>query len=126
MGSVAKQLHQLTNIAIDISVSKQRVWLQNIWIWLPTATRPLSNPRLGLDPWLQPYTDKTVAKMAKSGVKKMAIVTPAFVSDCLETLEEIGMEAVEDFEEKGGEHLHVIPCINDREDWVNVMSRWRW
>lgn len=54
----------------------------------------------------------------------MAIVTPAFVSDCLETLEEIGMEAVEDFEEKGGEHLEVIPCINDREDWVNVLSRW--
>ena len=80
--------------------------------------------RLGLDSWLQPYTDKTVAKMAQSGVKNMAIVTPAFVSDCLETLEEIGMEAVEDFEEKGGDHLHVIPCINDREDWVNVMSRW--
>ena len=80
--------------------------------------------RLGLDPWLQPYTDKTVAKMAQSGVKNMAIVTPAFVSDCLETLEEIGMEAVEDFEEKGGDHLHVIPCINDREDWVNVISRW--
>ena len=80
--------------------------------------------RLGLDPWLQPYTDKTVAKMAQSGVKNIAIVTPAFVSDCLETLEEIGMEAVEDFEEKGGDHLHVIPCINDREDWVNVMSRW--
>jgi len=80
--------------------------------------------RLGLDPWLQPYTDKTVAAFAKKGVKKMAIVTPAFVSDCLETLEEIGMEAVEDFEEKGGEHLEVIPCLNDREDWVNVLSRW--
>ena len=80
--------------------------------------------RLGLDPWLQPYTDKTVAKMAKNGTKNMAIVTPAFVSDCLETLEEIGMEAVEDFEEKGGDHLHVIPCINDRADWVKVMSRW--
>lgn len=80
--------------------------------------------RLGLDPWLQPYTDKTIAQKAKQGVKKMAIVTPAFVSDCLETLEEIGMEAVEDFEENGGEHLHVIPCINDREDWVLVMSRW--
>jgi ferrochelatase len=80
--------------------------------------------RLGLDPWLQPYTDKTVANKAKAGVKKMAIVTPAFVSDCLETLEEIGMEAVEDFEEKGGEHLHVIPCINDRPDWVQVLSRW--
>jgi len=80
--------------------------------------------RLGLDPWLQPYTDKTVAGFAKKGVKKMAIVTPAFVSDCLETLEEIGMEAVEDFEEKGGEHLEVIPCLNDRADWVKVMSRW--
>ena len=80
--------------------------------------------RLGLDPWLRPYTDKTVAKFAKKGVKKMAIATPTFVSDCLETLEEIGMEAAEDFEEKGGEKLFVIPCINDRPDWVNVMSRW--
>ena len=80
--------------------------------------------RLGLDPWLKPYTDKTVAGFAKKGVKEMAIVTPAFISDCLETLEEIGMEAVEDFEEKGGEHLEVIPCLNDREDWVNVLSRW--
>ena len=80
--------------------------------------------RLGVDPWLQPYTDQTVARFAKSGVKNMAIATPAFVSDCLETLEEIGMEAAEDFEEKGGEKLHVIPCINDRSDWVNVMSRW--
>ena len=80
--------------------------------------------RLGVDPWLQPYTDQTVAKFAKNGVKNMAIATPAFVSDCLETLEEIGMEAAEDFEEKGGEKLHVIPCINDRPDWVNVMSRW--
>ena len=80
--------------------------------------------RLGVDPWLQPYTDQTVAKFAKNGLKNMAIATPAFVSDCLETLEEIGMEAAEDFEEKGGEKLHVIPCINDRPDWVNVMSRW--
>ena len=80
--------------------------------------------RLGLDPWLRPYTDQTVAKFAKKGVKKMAIATPAFVSDCLETLEEIGMEAAEDFEEKGGEKLYVIPCINDRPDWVNVLSRW--
>lgn len=74
--------------------------------------------------WLKPYTDKTVEAFAKNGTKKMAIATPAFVSDCLETLEEIGMEAAEDFEEKGGEHLHVIPCINDRGDWVKVMSRW--
>ena len=80
--------------------------------------------RLGPDPWLQPYTDKTINNFAKSGVKNMAVVTPAFVSDCLETLEEIGMEAVEDFEENGGEKLHVVPCINDREDWVELLSKW--
>jgi ferrochelatase len=80
--------------------------------------------RLGGDPWLQPYTDKTIEAFAKNGIKKMAVVTPAFVSDCLETLEEIGMEAAEDFEDNGGEHLHVVPCINDREEWIKVMSRW--
>ncbi len=80
--------------------------------------------RLGKDPWLQPFTDKTVAGFAESGTRKMAIVTPAFVSDCLETLEEIGMEAKEDFLEKGGEEFHVVSCINDREDWVKVLARW--
>jgi ferrochelatase len=74
--------------------------------------------------WLKPYTDKTIAQFAKEGTKELAIVTPAFVSDCLETLEEIGIEAAEDFKEKGGKHLHVIPCINDREDWIKVFSRW--
>ena len=57
-------------------------------------------------------------------MKHMAVVTPAVVSDCLETLEEIGMEAVEDFEDNGGKNLHVVPCINDRDEWVKVLSRW--
>lgn len=77
-----------------------------------------------LGSWLKPYTDKTVSSFAENGTKELAIATPAFVSDCLETLEEIGMEAAEDFEEKGGKKLHVIPCINDRDDWVKVLSRW--
>ena len=77
-----------------------------------------------LGTWLKPYTDKTVEAFAKRGTKELAIATPAFVSDCLETLEEIGMEAEEDFQNNGGEKLHVIPCINDRNDWVNVMCRW--
>ena len=77
-----------------------------------------------LGSWLKPYTDKTVEAFAKNRTKELAIATPAFISDCLETLEEIGMEAAEDFEDNGGKHLHVIPCINDREDWVNVLSRW--
>ena len=80
--------------------------------------------RLAGQPWLQPYTDKVVEGFAKSGTKKMAIVTPAFVSDCLETLEEIAMEAKEDFEERGGEEFYVVPCLNDDIEWAKVLSRW--
>ena len=76
------------------------------------------------NPWLEPYTDIFLSKLAKSGTKNVAIVTPAFVSDCLETLEEIGLEAVEDFKDDGGENLHVIPCLNDRDSWVEVISNW--
>lgn len=80
--------------------------------------------RLGRDPWLQPYTDATVDNFAKEGIKTLSVVTPAFVSDCLETLEEIGMEAAESFEENGGETFHTIPCINDNDDWVRTLRRW--
>ena len=81
--------------------------------------------RLGVDPWLQPYTDRTLVKKAeKDGVKKLAIVTPAFVSDCLETLEEIAMEGKEEFIEAGGEEFHTVPCINDNDEWVAVLAKW--
>ncbi|GAA0872833.1 ferrochelatase [Gangjinia marincola] len=80
--------------------------------------------RLGFDPWLQPYTDRTIEKMGKKGIKNMTIVTPAFVSDCLETLEEIAMEGEEIFHEVGGKEFTTIPCLNDRQDWVKVLSRW--
>ena len=80
--------------------------------------------RLGFDPWLQPYTDRTIERLGKEGVKKMVIVTPAFVSDCLETLEEIAMEGEEIFHEMGGKEFSVIPCLNDRDDWVKVLARW--
>ncbi len=80
--------------------------------------------RLGFDPWLQPYTDRTIERMGLAGVKKMAIVTPAFVSDCLETLEEIAMEGEEIFHESGGKEFTVIPCLNDRDDWATVVTSW--
>ena len=80
--------------------------------------------RLGFDPWLQPYTDRTIERMGKEGIKKMAIVTPAFVSDCLETLEEIAMEGEEIFHEVGGKEFTTVPCLNDREDWAAVLGRW--
>lgn len=80
--------------------------------------------RLGFDPWLQPYTDRTIERLGLTGTKNLAIVTPAFVSDCLETLEEIAMEGEEIFHAVGGKDFTVIPCLNDRDDWVNVLTEW--
>jgi ferrochelatase len=80
--------------------------------------------RLGFDPWLQPYTDRTIERLGKLGVKNMAIVTPAFVSDCLETLEEIAMEGEEIFHEVGGQNFTTVPCLNDDENWVALLSKW--
>tara|TARA_R110001583_G_scaffold114876_1_gene265321 strand:- start:28519 stop:29532 length:1014 start_codon:yes stop_codon:yes gene_type:complete len=80
--------------------------------------------RLGRDPWLQPYTDHTIDNFAKNGIKKLAVVTPAFVSDCLETLEEIGMEAKHSFIENGGVEFSTIPCLNDNEKWAKIVSEW--
>lgn len=84
--------------------------------------------RLGFDPWLKPYTDRTIERMGKDGIRNMAIVTPAFVSDCLETLEEIAMEGEEIFHEVGGDKFTVIPCLNDRDDFaqviVNMIEEW--
>ncbi|MBU3820728.1 ferrochelatase [Flavobacteriaceae bacterium XHP0103] len=80
--------------------------------------------RLGFDPWLLPYTDRTIERLGKSGVKNMAIVTPAFVSDCLETLEEIAMEGQEIFHEVGGKEFTTVPCLNDDDEWVALLSKW--
>jgi ferrochelatase len=71
--------------------------------------------RFGPTKWLEPYTDKTVIEMAEQGVKKIAVVTPGFISDCVETLEEIGIELHEDFEEAGGTHFSTVPCLNDSD-----------
>ncbi|WP_299883893.1 ferrochelatase [uncultured Lacinutrix sp.] len=78
--------------------------------------------RLGFDPWLQPYTDRTIERLGKRGVKKMAIVTPAFVSDCLETLEEIAMEGEEIFHEVGGKDFSTVSCLNVNKDWVAFLA----
>ncbi|WP_298899896.1 ferrochelatase [uncultured Psychroserpens sp.] len=80
--------------------------------------------RLGFDPWLRPYTDRTIERLGKEGVKKMAIVTPAFVSDCLETLEEIAMEGEEIFHEMGGKEFTTVPCLNDDQEFVDLISKW--
>ena len=80
--------------------------------------------RLAGDKWLTPYTDVEVNKMAEKGIKKLAVVTPAFVSDCLETLEEIAMEANHQFKEHGGEEFLAIPCMNDGDEWCGTVANW--
>ena len=80
--------------------------------------------RLGFDPWLQPYTDRTIERLGKNGVENMAIITPAFVSDCLETLEEIAMEGQEIFHEMGGKDFTTVPCLNDDDEFVALLSKW--
>lgn len=80
--------------------------------------------RLAGDPWLKPYTDYEFERFPKEGKKRLAVITPAFVSDCLETLEEIAMEGKEQFEEAGGEHYKHISCLNDSDAWVILMAKW--
>ena len=79
--------------------------------------------RFGNDEWLQPYTDKTVEKLAKDGVRRIAVVTPGFSADCLETLEEIAQENAEIFRHNGGEQFAAIPCLNDSEPGMDVIRQ---
>ena len=80
--------------------------------------------RLPNEAWLKPYTDDELERLAKSGVKNLVIVTPAFVTDCLETLEEIAMEGKEEFIEAGGENYYYVPCLNDDDDWSKLIASW--
>ena len=78
--------------------------------------------RFGPTKWLEPYTDKTVIEMAEQGVKKIAVVTPGFISDCVETLEEIGIALEEDFIAAGGTHFSTVPCLNDSDISQNLLQ----
>lgn len=80
--------------------------------------------RLGRAEWLKPYTANTLEELPKQGIKKIAVITPAFVADCLETIEEIGMEGKEEFLHAGGEKYDVVPCLNDRDDFVDAIVNW--
>lgn len=77
--------------------------------------------RFGYAEWLQPYTDKTLEDLAKSGTKNVAIVSPAFSADCLETLEELAVENREIFMRSGGSEYRYIPALNDRKDHIDAI-----
>ena len=78
--------------------------------------------RFGGAEWLKPYTDMTVKAMAREGVKRLAVITPGFAADCLETLEEIGVENAEYFHEAGGEKFAALPCLNDSDEGMRVLE----
>ena len=79
--------------------------------------------RLGRDPWLRPYTDFELERLPREGVKRLVVICPAFVSDCLETIEEIGMRGRESFMQAGGERYTRIPCLNEHPAWIGVLER---
>jgi len=78
--------------------------------------------RLGRDPWLKPYTDFEFERLAKQGKKRLLVMCPAFVSDCLETIEEIGMRGKDTFEQAGGESFQLIPCVNEHPRWIDALE----
>ncbi len=79
--------------------------------------------RLGREPWLKPYTDFELEKFPTQGIKRLLVMCPAFVSDCLETLEEIEMRGKEDFEKAGGLTFRYIPCVNESPEFIDVLER---
>ena len=80
--------------------------------------------RLGKAKWLEPSTEETLKQLAGKGVKKVLVLCPAFVTDCLETLEEIEIQGAEQFKAAGGESLILVPCLNTHPAWVDTLSGW--
>lgn len=78
--------------------------------------------RFGSEPWLQPYTDKTLESLGEAGTKSLAIMAPGFAADCLETLEELAMEGQEIFHEAGGKDFQYIPCLNDSAPGLDLIE----
>jgi len=78
--------------------------------------------RLGKSEWIKPYSDKVIKELAQKGVKNILAFSPAFVADCLETTIEVGDEFSEIFKENGGEHLQLVPSLNDQEVWVELLK----
>lgn len=103
------QCHQTTRlIAEQLSLSKNHY-------------QTSFQSRLGQTAWIKPYTDETLVLLAQSGIKRLAIVCPSFVADCLETLEEIGIRAQEQWLKLGGESFTLIPCVNDHDLFIDTV-----
>jgi len=90
--------------------------------WDEHKLRLTFQSRFGNAEWLQPYTDNTIEQLAQEGVKRLAVITPGFSADCVETLEEIAMQGRESFEEYGGEQYALLPCLNDTPESIDMLE----
>lgn len=109
-----KQCHETTRMvveALNIPKEKQETTFQ-------------SRLKQAGNEWIKPYTAPRLEELPGEGVKKLLVVCPAFINDCLETLEEIAMEGKHAFESSGGDQLTYIPCLNDSATWVNTVAKW--
>jgi ferrochelatase len=91
---------------------------------LPGAHSTSFQSRLGRTPWIRPYTDEVMPELAARGVRRLAVLCPSFVADCLETLEEIAIRAAEQWQSLGGETLRLVPCLNADPAWVRTIAAW--
>ena len=125
---------KIANCCEVASPAHKYCYRHQCWITTKIVTERLHIPeanftfsfqsRLGRDPWLQPYTAQKLEELPKEGIKKLVVVCPAFVSDCLETLEEIAEEGKEIFLHAGGESFEMIPCLNVHPLWIGAMAKW--
>jgi len=94
--------------ALELDASRMRVTFQS---------------RFGPAQWLEPYTEPTLQALARGGLRRADVVTPGFVADCLETLEEIGLGAREAFLDSGGQAFHLLPCLNESPEWIEALAQ---
>ena len=134
-GDITKQHCLKVTDCCDVpSKAHQYCYRHQCWTTTKLVTERLNIPkekwtfsfqsRLGRDPWLQPYTAAQLEELPKQGAKKILVVCPAFVSDCLETLEEIAEQGKEIFLHNGGENFETIPCLNVHPLWVGAIAKW--
>lgn len=106
------QVRETTRRVVELRQVPQEKWSQSF------------QSRLGRTPWLAPYTDHELIRLAQAGVQRLVVVCPSFVSDCLETLEELGIRGRESFRAAGGEELTLVPCLNEEPLWIDALTGW--
>ncbi len=107
--------YQKQCIATGTLLAQRLGMKQNEW-------RVTFQSRFGYAEWLQPYTEPTLVEMAKKGNKRVDVVCPGFVADCLETLEEIGITAKDKFLQAGGAEFHLVACLNESPEWIDALA----